>query len=235
MATAVLDQRQDELARAFVSASEQSGRVPFDFVSGQRFSHPGWPTHVQPPDREERRRLLHLGYLEVDRAFAPGWRFYPSQTALMEFGGDAERDLVAAMNDPDQRLGVILESTVKAFEADPNESIQLRPLGSGYLARHPHWPLPPDVARLHDVRQLEELGLVMVIPQQRGITFCPTIDGRMAVHNGPELLERRGEGAASEHEANRLRRLAQSLRTGDVAVGVLAGTATAVIRGLIGL
>jgi hypothetical protein len=153
----------------------------------------------------------------------------------VDFGGEAERDLGAALNDPDQRLGVILESAVKAFEDDPSEPVRLLPTASGYVVRHLHWPLPPDVVRLHDVRQLEELGLVAAMAEKRGIAFWPSTDGRMAVHNAPELLDRRGQVAASEHEANRLRRLAQKLRTGDLAVGVIAGAATSVVRGLIGL
>jgi hypothetical protein len=234
MATVALDRRGAELARAFVTA-DQADYSPFYFVSGRRFSHPGWPAGVQPPTREELRRLVHHGWLEVDRTVGPGWQVFPSGVARVEFGSEVEHDLVVALNDPDQRLGVILEGTVKAFEGDPSEPLQLLPMSDRSVVHHPHWPLPPDVARLHDVRQLEDLGLVKVVAQKRGLAFWPSTDGRMAVYNAPELLEHRGQNAASEHEAGRLRRLAERLRAGDLAVGVLAGTATAVIRGLIGL
>jgi hypothetical protein len=87
---------------------------------------------------------------------------------------------------------------------------------------------------MHDVQQLEELGLVGSSPQGRGITFWPTTDGRTAVHNAAELLERRSETAASADEATRLRRWAEKLRAGDVTVGVVAGAVTAAIRALMG-
>ena len=68
-----------------------------------------------------------------------------------------------------------------------------------------------------------------------GFDFWPTADGRAAVHNAPGLLERRSQTSPSEQEATRLRQSAHRLRTGDFAVSVAAGTASAVIRALIGL
>lgn len=92
------------------------------------------------------------------------------------------------------------------------------------LVRHSHWPLQPDVVRMHDLQQLEDLGLVSSSPQDRGSAFWPTTDGRAAVHNAPGLLERRSETAPSEDEATRLRRWADRLRAGNLTVGVVAGT-----------
>lgn len=178
--------------------------------------------------------MHHLGMLDVDRTAAPTWRVYPSPDARTKFGGDAEQLVAAALRDPDQRLGVILQATVEAFEADPAEPLQIWPMASVDLVRHPRWPLQPDVVRMHDIQQLEELGLLGSSTEERGRAFWPTTDGRASVHNAPGLLERRSETAASEGEAARLRHWAEKLRAGDLAVGVVAGSATAVIRALIG-
>jgi hypothetical protein len=172
--------------------------------------------------------------LDVDRAAAPTWRVYPSSAARSQFGGDTERQMARALGDPDQRLGLILEATIEAFEADPAEPLRVWPMASVDLVRHPHWPLQPDVVRMHDLQQLEELGLVSSSLQDRGKAFWPTTDGRAAVHDPAGLLERRSKSAASEHEAGRMRRWAEKLRAGDLTVGVVAGTATAVVRALIG-
>jgi hypothetical protein len=125
MTNAPLDARQDELVRAFVDAWERSNHVPFEFAPAQSFSHPCWPVDVRVPDREELRRLHHLGMLDVDDAAAPTWRVYPSPAARTEFGGDAEQQLAGALHDPDQRLGVILQAAVEAFEANPAEPLQM--------------------------------------------------------------------------------------------------------------
>jgi hypothetical protein len=71
------------------------------------------------------------------------------------------------------------------------------------LVKHPHWRLQPDAVRMHDLQQLEELELVSSSRQDRGKAFCPTSDGRAAVHDPAGLLERRSQTAASEHEASR--------------------------------
>ena len=125
-----------------------------------------------------------------------------------------------------------LEGTVEAFEADPAEPLLLWPVGEG-LVRNSGWPLPADVVRMHDVQQLQDLGLVAAAAREKGIAFWPTPDGRTAIHNGAELLERRS-ATAGEAEASRLRRWAERLRAGDVAVGLVTGTAPAVIRALLG-
>lgn len=233
MSTVTLDKRQVQLLHTFVDAYERSGHVPFDFAPGQRgFSHRCWPADVQVPTDGEVRPLVHLGMLEVDHAVAPVWRVHPSSAARKEFGSDAERQREAALSNPDERLAVILQGTVEAFEADPAEPLLLWPVGEG-LVRHSGWPLPADVVRMHDVQQLQDLGLVAAAAREKGIAFWPTPDGRTAIHNGAELLERRS-ATAGEAEASRLRRWAERLRAGDVAVGLVTGTAPTVIRALLG-
>lgn len=234
MTVDTLDARQVDLVGAFVGAWKRSDHVPFDFHPAESFSHPCWLPDVRDPDREEVRRLRHLGMLDVDEAAAPIWRVYPSPAARLQFGGDEEHETVAALSDPDQRLGVILQATVEAFEANPAEPLRLWPMAAIDLVRHSNWPLQPDVARVHDLQQLEDLGLMSLSSQERGYAFWPTLDGRAAVHNAADLLERRAAKSGSENEATRLRRWAERLRSGDLAVGVVAGTATAVIRALIG-
>jgi hypothetical protein len=61
--------------------------------------------------------------LEVGRSVAAMWRVFPSAQGRRELGGARERDLSAALADPDRRLGVILEATVTALEADPSEPL----------------------------------------------------------------------------------------------------------------
>lgn len=230
-----LDAREVALVRAFVDAWERSGHVPFDFGPGDVFSHPCWPSDVPVPGKDEVRRLHHLAMLEVERSAAPTWRVHPSPSARLRFGDRGEHHTAAALRDPDQRLGMILDAIVTAFEGDPTEPLRAWPMAANDLVRHPRWPLQPDVVRTHDLQQLEDLGLVSISPQERGCAFWPTPDGRAAVHNAADLLERRSQASPNEHEADRLRRWAERLRTGDIAVCVAAGTASAVIRALIGL
>jgi len=234
MTDAAMDQRQVDLMTAFVAAWERSDHVPFELAPARSFSHSCWPSDLPAPDRDEVRRLHHLGMLDADRDAAPTWRVHPSAAARLQFGDEHEHQVAAALSDADQRLGMILKATVEAFEANPAEPLHLWPMAAADLVRHSGWPLQPDVVRMHDLQQLAELGLVSLSPQDRGSAFWPTLDGRAAVHNPAELLERRSENTTSEHEAARLRHWAEKLRAGDLTVGVIAGTATAAIRALIG-
>jgi hypothetical protein len=227
--------REQALVKAFVDAWERSNHVTFDFAPGQGFSHPHWPPDVAAPSRDEVRRLHQLDMLDVDRAAAPTWRVYPSAAARSRFDAECEQQMRAALADPDQRLGLILEASVQAFEADPAEPLRIWSMAGADLVRHRHWPLQPDVVRMHDLQQLEELRLISSSPEDRGRAFWPTTDGRAAVHDPVGLLERRSQSATSEHEASRLRRLAEKLRASDLTVSVIAGTATAAVRALIGL
>jgi len=228
-----LDDRQTELAQAFVDAWERSGHVPFDFPPDRPLSHPAWPTSVQPPTHDAVRGLLSLRMLEFDKSASPTWRVYPSPAARVRFGDDRETQVAAALKDPEQRLGLILEAIVEAFYSDPAEPLRLWPRAGADLVRHPGWPLQPDVVRAHDLRQLEELGLVSVSSQSHGYDFWPTADGRAAVHDPAGLLERRSDATSSEPEASRLREWAQRLRAGEFAVGVAASGAWAAIAALL--
>jgi hypothetical protein len=100
------------------------------------------------------RALFQDGLLEKDSSVAPTWRVFPSARAR-ELAGVATED---ALLDPDRRLGLILEATVAAFEADPSEPLQLHRLEDADLVRHQHWPLQPEVVRAHDLQQLGVYG-----------------------------------------------------------------------------
>ena len=227
-----LTARQRELVEAFVTAWEASSHAPFD-LGDSPLEHPNWPAGVGLPDREEVRALFHQGLLEHDASVAPAWRVFPSPKAR-ELAGVATE---AALRDPDRRLGLILEATVTAFEADPSQPLQFHPLDQVDLVRHPHWPLQPEVVRAHDLHQLEDLGLLATTAAgKRGLTFWPTIQGRAAVKDAPGYLERVARETEDEREKTRLRRWAGHLRAGDVAVGTVAGSASgALIRALMGL
>ena len=227
-----LTPRQRELVEAFVAAWEASSHTPFDLGEGP-LEHPSWPAGVSVPDREEVRALFQDGLLEKDSSVAPTWRVFPSARAR-ELAGVATED---AFLDPDRRLGLILEATVAAFEADPSEPLQLQRLEHDELVEHQHWPLQPEVVRAHDLQQLEDLGLMATAAAgPRSTTFWPTIHGRAAVKDAPGYLERVARETEDEGEKSRLRRWASHLRAGDVAVGTVAGSASgALIRALMGL
>jgi hypothetical protein len=233
MGSPELTERQPELMGAFVRAWDVS-HIPFD-LTDLPFEHPDWPGSVPPPTREEVRALVHAGGLEADGSVAPMWRVFPSAQGRRDFGGAGERDLSAALADPDRRLGVILEATVAAFEADPSEPLHFAPMEQIDLVQHAHWPLSPDVVKAHDLQQLIELGLVSSTPRGRDSAFWPTSDGRAAVHDPAAFLERRADAIADDSEASRLRRWAVRLRASDVAVGAAGGLTGGLIRALIGL
>jgi hypothetical protein len=231
MADSDLTARQRELVSAFVAAWEASSHSPFDFGHGS-FEHPSWPAEVAAPGREEVRALVHLGLLETDDSVAPAWRVFPSARGR-ELAGIAPDE---GLGDADRRLGLILEATVTAFEADPSEPLQFHRMHQADLVRHPHWPLQPEVVRQHDLQQLEDLGLIASTSGRRSMTFWPTIHGRAAVKDAAGYLERLAREADDEAERSRLARWAERLRAGDVAVGTVAGSASgALIRALMGL
>jgi len=187
-----------------VAAWEASSHTPFDLVNGQ-FEHATWPPGLAVPKREEMRTLVHRGLLERDDSVAPVWRVFPS-AAARELVGVAEEE---ALGDPDRRLGLILEATVTAFEADPREPLH----------------------------QLEDLGLIATAPAgRRSMTFWPTLHGRAAVKDAPSYLERLARETDDERENSRLQQWAKRLRAGDIAVGTIAGsTSGMLIRALMGL
>lgn len=182
MSTPGLSERQHELVRAFAAAWDASSHTPFDLGSGRPFEHPAWPASISAPERDELRPLVHMVLLVVDRSVAPTLRVFPSSEALA-LVGDAPDD---ALTDPDRRLGLILEATVEAFEADPTEPLLFIPGWQAPIVRHPHWPLQPEVVRAHDLQQLEDLGLVATAPDQH-TTFWPTVRGRAAVKDAAGL------------------------------------------------
>jgi len=213
-----------------VAAWEVSSHTPFD-LGHDAFAHPSWPAGVTVPDRDEVRDLVHRGLLEVDDSVTPMWRVFPSAVGREVAGGASEE----ALGDPDRRLGLILEATVTAFEADPREPLQFHPKEEVHLVRHQYWPLQPEVVRAHDLQQLEDLGLIATAGEHRSVTFWPTFHGRAAVKDAPGYLERLARETDDEGEKSRLRRWAQRLRAGDIAVGTVAGASGAVIRALMGL
>ena len=79
-------------------------------------------------------------------------------------GGADESDLSAALADPDRQLGVTLEATVAAFEADPTEPLHFAPMQQVDLVHHAQWPLSPDAVKAHDLQQLIDLFLVSSAP-----------------------------------------------------------------------
>lgn len=233
-----LGERQQILVKAFVSAWEGSSPAPahqpFDFGSGP-FEHLNWPNGVPAPSREEVRPLVHAGLLETDKRAAPIWRVFPSELARSTFGDPANDD-TAALSDPDRRLGLILDATITAFEADPAQPIHFTPMDQITSVSHPHWPLQPDAVRSHDLDQLEQLGLISTSPAGRDITFWPTPSARTATNDVAGYLEQLAQEAPHETERSRLARWAERLRAGDVAVGATAGTTSgALIRALTGL
>jgi len=167
--------RQQELVEALVRAWEASSHTPFDLGS-DACKHPNWPPEICAPNREEVRALKHRGLLDADESAPVVWRVFPS-AAGRELAGPAAE---GALTDPDRRLGLILEATVTAFEADPSEALQFHPKEEADLVRHEHWSLQPEVVRAHDLHQLKDLGLIATSAAGRTMTFWPTIRGRAA-------------------------------------------------------
>lgn len=233
-----LTERHQILMRAFVSAWEASSPAPahqpFDLGS-MPLEHANWPDGVPVPSREEVRPLVHLGLLDTDRRAAPIWRVFPSELGRSTFG-DSGEDEVVALSDPDRRLGLILDATVAAFEADPAQPIQFAAMDQIDYVSHAHWPLQPDAVKSHDLDQLEQLGLISTRARGQDTDFWPTPTARAATKDAAGYLERLADAAPEEAERSRLARWAERLRAGDFAVSAVAGTASgALIRALMGL
>jgi hypothetical protein len=234
-----LTDRQTELIGAFVAAWQATGpegrRQPFVLANGP-IEHPNWPAAVRVPSREEVRSLVRLGWLDTDSRAAPDWAVFPSPLARAQFGG-SDGGVAEALSDADRRLGVILDATVAAHEADPSEPSHLASMDHGTYVDGVHWPIERDVVRHHDLAQLEDLDLVATRPVGDGqdLDFWPTANGRKAVKNPAAVLEEKALEAVSAEESSRLRRWADRFRAGDFAVSAAAGTASgAFIRALMG-
>jgi hypothetical protein len=233
-----LDDRQRELIEAFVSAWEMTSQVPahtpFDFDASDRFANPNWPPAIRTPSREEVRALVHLGLLEVDHRAAPVWRVFPSADARAMFDQAASSE-AEALADPERRLELILEATVRAFNADPSEPLHFTPMDQIDIVAHPHWPLQPDSVHEHDLRQLEDLELISTSPRGDDLAFWPTSTARAALPDVASFIDRLADEAPNESEQSRLRRWVVRIHAGDFAVGTAAGTASgALIHALMG-
>jgi hypothetical protein len=233
-----LDDRQRELIEAFVSAWEMTSQVPahtpFDFDVSDRFAHLNWPPAVRTPSREEVRALVHLGLLEVDHRAAPVWCVFPSADARAMFNQSASSE-AEALADPERRLELILEATVRAFNADPSEPLHFTPMDQIDIVAHPHWPLQPDSVHEHDLRQLENLELISTSPRGDDLAFWPTSTDRAALPDVASFIDRLADEAPNESEQSRLRRWVVRIHAGDFAVGTAAGTASgALIHALMG-
>lgn len=228
-----LAERDTEILEALVRLSEAPGRSMFDIPPGaDKLELAEWPKDSAVPNSEEIRALVARDFLEIDKSAAPTWRFWPSEQARALFAGPSEEALAEALKDPDQRLGVILDAIVDAFEADPSTPILLIRADQVDIVRHPNWGIAADVVRLHDLRQLEELRL---IGWEDDSQFYPTPWGRTAARNPAAFLSQRADESEDEEEQSRLRSWAEKFRAGDVAVGVagsLTGTAIRVALGL---
>lgn len=228
-----LTEREKEILGTLVRLSETLDRSTFDIPPGtDRFDSSDWPEGSFGPTRQEVRDLVARDFLQVDKSAGPTWRFWPSEKARAIFARTSEQALAQALKNPDQRLGVILDAVVDAFEGDPGTPLLLIRTDQVDIVRHPHWGIAPDVVRLHDLRQLEELGL---IGWEDSTQFYPTPWGRMAVRNPATFLSQRADQTEDEEERSRLRRWAEEFRAGDVAVGAAGGLTGAVIRALLGL
>jgi hypothetical protein len=227
-----LTDRDEEILAIFAKLSEGSQDRGFELLPGaDGLGSPPWPEGKIGPTRDEIRSLVNREFLEADKSAAPAWRFWPSAQARERFADAAEQALGQALTDPDQRLAVILRAVVDAFEQDPATPLLLLRTDSDDIVRHPAWGIPPDVVRLHDLRQLEELGLVGWEDNTR---FYPTPSGRMAVRNPAALLSQRADQTQDEEERSRLQHWVEKIRAGDVAVGAASGLTGAVVRALLG-
>jgi hypothetical protein len=228
---AALSDRERELLGTMVTFSE--GGQPFEIQAGEDTPDDArWPAEVRKPTRDEVRSLLRGQYLDIDRAAAPTWRFWPAEAARDEFAGEAARRRAEALKDPDARVGVILDAIVQAFEKDPATPLLILRTDELDIVRHPHWAIEPDVVRMHDLRQLEDLQL---IGWDGTTAFFPSPKGRMASKNPSAFLAQRADEVEDEEERSRLRRMAEKFRAGDVAVSTAGGLTGAVIRAVLGL
>lgn len=227
-----LSSRDRKLLKALVEGWEAGDRQPFDIAPGEdTIVEVNWPPHVARPRQDEVRSLVARGYLEIDKSVAPTWRFWPSATAREAFAAADSEKRAAALKDPDERLGVILDAIVEAFEKEPETALLMLGYDQGAIIRHPHWPIEPDVIRPHDLDQLTHLGLL----GWTGTTeFWPTPRGRMALRNPDALLTELAEESTDEEKRSRLRKWAEKIRAGDVAVGTASSLTGTVIRILLG-
>jgi hypothetical protein len=230
---AELTERETEILEALVRLSETPDYSAFSIAPGaDRLEVPDWPEGNAAPTRDEVRGLVARDLLEIDKSKARTWCFWPSEEASAIFAGPSEQALAQALKHPDQRLGVILDAIVNAFEADPSTPLLLLRTDQVDIVRHPHWGIAPDVVRLHDLRQLEELRL---IGWEGATQFYPTQWGRTAARNPAAFLSQRADETEDDQERSRLRSWAEKIRAGDVAVGTagsLTGTAIRVALGL---
>jgi hypothetical protein len=227
-----LSGRDRQIVTILVKRWEARGREAFDIAPGEDMvADAGWPAEVPRPRRDEIRSLVAAKYFDVDKSVAPTWRFWPSATAREVFAGAEAQDRAAALNDPDERLGVILDAIVEAFEKEPDTALLTIRYDQGVIIRHPAWPIEPDIVRPHDLDQLTHLGLL----GWTGTTeFWPTPRGRMASKNPEALLTELAEETADEGRRSRLRSWAEKMRAGDVAVGTATSLTGTVIRILLG-
>jgi hypothetical protein len=226
-----LSEHEREVLGTMVALSE--GGRPLEIPAGEdTLDEPGWPADVRKPTRAEIRAWIGREYLEVDKSALPAWRFWPSAASRAEFAGDEARRRAEALKDPDARLGMILDAIVHAFERDPATPLLIIRTDQVDLIRHPHWTIEPDVVRMHDLRQLENLQL---IGWDDNMTFFPTPQGRAASGNPAAFLAQRADELDDEDERSRLRRMAKQLRAGDVAVSASGGLTGAAIRAMLGL
>ena len=232
-----LTEREAALALGCVSAWTASHHQMLILAPGDdRLSHPDWPPDIDPPTREECRRLLARGIAAVDRTQAPSWALRPTEEAVTQFGDDEQRVRRTALDDPDQRLGVILEAIVASHRAAPGEPIRLFRMSSDDVIKHPGWTADPWMVREHDVFQLQELGLVGASSIDAGLQLWPTVRGREMIEQPAEFLERRSQELTAPAERSKLTELAQKFRVGDLAVGSavnLFGQAIEVLRHLL--
>jgi hypothetical protein len=226
-----LSEREREILGTMVALSERGQSFEIQ-PSEDTLEDPRWPAEVRKPDREEVRSLVGREYLEADKSAAPGWCFWPAEAARQEFAWDAARHRAEALKDADARLGVILDAIVEAFEKDPATPLLIFRSQQADIVRHPHWAIEPDVVRMHDLRQLEDLGL---IGWDGTTAFFPSSRGRMASHNPAVFLAQRADEIEDEEERSRLRRMAEKFRAGDVAVSAVGGLTGAAIRAALGL
>jgi hypothetical protein len=178
------------------------------------------------------RSLAGRDLLEIDKSRGAGLALLARESGARQVRwGDrstsrrsAQRSRCAAW--------VILDAIVEAFEADPATPLLVLRTDQVDIVRHPHWAIEPDVVRMHDLRQLEELRLI----GWDGTTeFFPTPTGRMASKNPAAFLAQRAEEIEDAEERSRLRRMAEKFRAGDIGVSVVVGLTGAAIRTALGL
>ena len=231
-----LDAREVELARGSARAWIDSQHQPLVLAPDHdRLRHNHWPADIDPPDRGECRAMLVRGIAVQDKSRAPSWVLRPTDETIAQCGDDGQRARLAALNDPDQRLGVILDAIVASHRAAPGEPICLFRMSGADVIKHPGWSADPWMVREHDVFQLQELGLVGTSLLERGLKLWPTIRGREIIEQPAEFLERRSRELTVPAERSHLVELARKFRVSDLAVGTvvnLFGQAIAILRHL---